>query len=83
MANGDIAASIGLPTVAATDDIKMGYDDINQVSDAIATHIISGTHDSSKILNQQNINAGKLNGIKIFVQSGTPTASAVGDLWAW
>lgn len=28
-----------------------------------------------------NINADKVNGVSIFVQSGTPTANAVGDIW--
>lgn len=49
MANGDIAASIGIPTLAATDDKRDGWDEINRALDVIAQHIISGTHPASAI----------------------------------
>lgn len=50
MANGDLAASIGIPTVAATDDKRLGYDEINRALDVIAGHIISGTHPASAVV---------------------------------
>lgn len=49
MANGDLAASIGIPTVAGTADKRLGYDEINRALDVIAAHLISGTHPASSI----------------------------------
>jgi len=39
MANGDAAAAKGLHTVEATDDVKVGYDDINIRGDELAAEI--------------------------------------------
>jgi hypothetical protein len=36
MANGDAAAAAGYPTVASTDDVRLGYDEINLTRDLIA-----------------------------------------------
>lgn len=44
MANGDIAASLGIPLVAPTDDVREGYDQINRSLDVTAQHMQSGTH---------------------------------------
>ena len=49
MANGDAAAAAGLPVVPATKDIRLGYDDINRLADAVAQHLTAGGHDFSKI----------------------------------
>jgi hypothetical protein len=49
MANGDAAAAAGLPVVPATKDIRLGYDDINHLADAVAGHLTSGGHAFSKI----------------------------------
>lgn len=46
---GELAASIGIPTVSATDDKRLGYDEINRALDVIAGHLISGTHAASAI----------------------------------
>lgn len=37
MANGDIAAAAGIPKVDATDDRRLGYDEINRALDLIVT----------------------------------------------
>lgn len=41
----------------------------------------SHTHTAANITDQSNINAGKVNGIKIFVGATTPTGAVAGDLW--
>lgn len=38
MANGDIAAGAGMPIVAATGKVRLGYDEINLSRDLIATY---------------------------------------------
>lgn len=46
----------------------------------------SHTHTASQISDPQNLSVGdsdKVNGQTIFVQSATPTAKAVNDLWFW
>lgn len=43
MANGDAAAAKGLHTVEATDDVKVGYDDINIRGDELAAEIDART----------------------------------------
>lgn len=50
MANGDIAASAGLPVVSPTADIREGFDEINLTRDEVASHMISGTHTWDKVL---------------------------------
>lgn len=37
MAIGDAAAAAGLPVVLSTDDLREGYNAINEVADAVAT----------------------------------------------
>lgn len=49
MANGDAAAAAGLPVVPASKDIRLGYDDLNALADALAAHMVSGGHQWSKI----------------------------------
>lgn len=49
MANGDIAAAAGLPVVAPTADIRLGYDEINLTRDEVATHMTTGTHTWDKV----------------------------------
>jgi hypothetical protein len=49
MANGDLAASVGYPTVAGGDDIREGYDEDNVTRDLIAAHRLTGTHSASQI----------------------------------
>ena len=39
------------------------------------------THVASDITDQSNINSGRVNGVKIFVGSSTPTGAQAGDLW--
>jgi hypothetical protein len=39
MANGDAAAAKGLHTVEASDDVRIGYDDINIRGDELAAEI--------------------------------------------
>lgn len=41
----------------------------------------SHTHVAANITDQSNINAGRVNGVKIFVGSATPTGAVAGDLW--
>ena len=50
MANGDIAASAGLPVVPPTADIRLGYDEINRTRDEVASHMVTGTHTWDKVL---------------------------------
>lgn len=49
MATGDSAAAAGLPVVPSTKDIRLGYDDINKLADALAAHLVSGGHAWNKI----------------------------------
>lgn len=41
----------------------------------------SHTHVAANITDQGNINAGRVNGVKIFVGASTPTGAVAGDLW--
>ena len=43
MANGDLAASIGITILAGTDDKRLGYSEINRALDLIAQRIIYET----------------------------------------
>lgn len=49
MTAGDVAASIGIPTVPAGEDIRLGAGQMNRILDVIAQHFISGTHPASAI----------------------------------
>lgn len=49
MANGDAAAAAGLATFAATQDIRLGYDNDNIRGDELAQHLTAGTHPASAI----------------------------------
>lgn len=49
MANGDRAAAVGMDTVAGTEDIRLGYDEINLSRDYIADHITDGAHRANQI----------------------------------
>lgn len=52
MAVGDEAAAAGLPVAPATGDVRLGYVEINEVSDALARHQTSGTHPFTRITGQ-------------------------------
>lgn len=52
MATGDEAAAAGLPVVSAIGDVRLGYDDINKIADALARHLTSGTHPFTRITGQ-------------------------------
>jgi hypothetical protein len=41
------------------------------------------THVANDITDQQNINAGKIDGKKITVQATAPSSPSAGDLWFW
>jgi hypothetical protein len=43
----------------------------------------SHTHTASAITDQENLNAGRVNGVRIFVQSSQPSSPSVNDLWFW
>lgn len=49
MANGDLAATAGMDTVAGSDDIRQSYDEINKSRDYLARHQLDGTHPASAI----------------------------------
>jgi len=68
MADGDAAAAIGMTTVPATEDKRLGYRAINRVLDYLAAHITSGTHPASAITS----------GILPLVRGGTGAADAAG-----
>lgn len=53
--------------------------DVNTLVDIPGTAIKPGTIPDSAL--GANINADTVAGIHLFVQSGTPTALAVGDIW--
>lgn len=52
MAVGDEAAAAGLPVVPATGDVRLGYVNINELADAVARHLTSGTHPFTRITGQ-------------------------------
>lgn len=70
MANGDIAAAAGLPVVAPTADIRLGYDEINKTRDQLVQRT-PATY----------ANAAKVGGRTIYVQSSAPAGAADGDIW--
>lgn len=43
----------------------------------------SHTHTASQITDQNNINAGKVNGVELYVQASQPTSPAVNAIWMW
>ncbi|WP_053205838.1 hypothetical protein [Jiangella muralis] len=49
MANGDLAASVGMDTVAGSDDIRLAYDEENKGRDYLAAHRLTGTHSAGQI----------------------------------
>lgn len=49
MATGDVAAAAGLTVVAGTEDIRNGYDAINERGDELGNHMLNGGHAWSKI----------------------------------
>lgn len=49
MANGDLAASVGMDTVAGSDDIRLAYDEENKGRDYLAAHRLTGTHSADQI----------------------------------
>lgn len=67
MANGDLAASKGWDTVEQTDDVKVGYDDINYALDKAAEVLDAATA----------MAGGKLDANKIVTSATTPTDPAV------
>jgi hypothetical protein len=49
VANGDLAASVGMDTVAGSEDINDGWDEDNKTRDYLAAHRLSGSHSASQI----------------------------------
>jgi hypothetical protein len=49
VANGDLAASVGMETVAGSEDINDGWDEDNKTRDYLAAHRLSGNHSASQI----------------------------------
>jgi hypothetical protein len=49
VANGDLAASVGMDTVSGAEDINDGWDEDNLTRDYIAQHRLTGTHSASQI----------------------------------
>jgi hypothetical protein len=49
MANGDLAASVGMDTVAGSEDKREGYDEINKSRDYLAAHRLTGSHSAGQI----------------------------------
>jgi hypothetical protein len=70
MANGDAAAAKGLHTVEATDDVKVGYDDINIRGDELAAEIDARTA----------ADALKFDAAKVIISTSTPTV-VNGAIW--
>jgi hypothetical protein len=62
MANGDAAGAKGWDVVPATDDVKVGYDDINYTRDLVAAE------QDARIAGD----ALKLNAAKIIISTSTP-----------
>ena len=52
MPAGEEAAAAGLPVMPATKDVRVGYDDVNNLADHLARHQVSGTHQANKITGQ-------------------------------
>ncbi len=71
MATGDAAAAKGLPVVPATKDLRLGYDDINAVADAVAAEIDART----------SADNGKIATTKIRIQQADPGAVPDGTVW--
>lgn len=56
--------------------------DVNTLQTALdGKAALSHTHVAANITDQSAINAGRVNGIKIFVGATTPTGAVAGDLW--
>lgn len=56
--------------------------DVNTLQTALdGKAAASHTHVAANITDQSNINAGRVNGVKIFVGASTPTGAVAGDLW--
>lgn len=74
MATGDAAAAKGLRVVPETEDLKQGYDAINQRGDELAAEMDA----------RAAADALKLDKAKVLVQSDPMTAgTAVGTLRFW
>lgn len=70
MATGDKAAAKGLRVVAASKDLKLGYDDINKRGDELADEIDARTSGD----------AAKFDKAKIIISGTTPSYLA-GAIW--
>lgn len=68
----DAAQTAHTHTIADVNTLQAALD-----GKAAASH----THVAANITDQSNINAGRVNGVKIFVGSATPTGAVAGDLW--
>lgn len=49
MANGELAASVGMDTVAGSADKRLGFDEINKSRDYTAAHQLTGSHNAAQI----------------------------------
>lgn len=75
MADGDAAAAIGMTTVPATEDKRLGYRAINRALDYIAAHITSGTHPASAITSGILPTARGGTGSAVFNATNVPTTA--------
>jgi hypothetical protein len=71
MAIGDAAAAAGLPVVPATKDIRLGYQDINAIADALANQITGGTIPWARVSGRPNFT----------VSDSGPSGGTDGDVW--
>jgi hypothetical protein len=70
MANGDLAASVGIDTVAGSADIRQGYSEVNKTRDEIAKHRLSGSHSAAQITS----------GTLAIARGGTGTGNPYGNI---
>lgn len=73
MANGDLAEAAGLPVVDASEDLRMGYDAINALADALARIITDawrkGVNTTEDIATTGNVNVnGRITTNELLVQ---------------
>lgn len=74
----DARASLDVAQTAHTHAIA----DVNNLQTALdGKAALSHTHTAANITDQGNINAGRVNGVRIFVGASTPTGAQAGDLW--